>query len=352
MPLRLERYANGIYRIRGSHHGRRVDASARTRIRADAEKVLEATERKIFDEAVLGKAPERSFAEAAAGYMRGGGEREHLAPILTRIGNLPLKEVTQDVIDRLALELYPREAAADATRLRKVYTPISAVMVWGADAWGLDRRRIRRPKSPPGRVDWRTPQEIETLLEHAGHLAPILTAYVGTGARATEMLELDWRDVSPAAARLTFWETKGGYPRHVDLCQRVRAALPQRGLGPVWKNSRGEPWHCYDAINLQLRKLCSRHGLPHIHLHVLRHTWATWTYAVTKDLTKLMAQGGWKSADLAMRYVHAGTDDLARDVLEHGWGESGTGLPHISRPFPHRSATTGQDLQSLKGAKG
>lgn len=330
MPLRIEQYASGIFRIRGTHHGRRVDASAKTRIRADAEKVLEATERRIFEEVVYKKAPERSFAEAAAGYMRGGGEREHLAPILARIGRLGLKDVTQDVIDTLALELFPRGAAADSTRLRKVYTPISAVMMWGADAWGLDRRRIRRPKAPPGRVDWRTPQEIETLLEHAGHLRPLLTAYVGTGARASEMLELQWRDVSPAAARLTFWETKGGYPRHVDLGERVRDALPQRGAGPVWLNSRGDAWHCYDAVNLQLRKLCSRHGLPHIHLHVLRHTWATWAYAVTRDLTHIMGQGGWKSADLAMRYVHAGTDDLAEDVAAHGWGSFKVASP--SRP--------------------
>ena len=327
MPLRLEQYASGIYRIRGVHHGRRVDASARTRIRADAEKVLEATQRRIFDEAVLGKPPERTFAEAAAGYMRGGGEREHLTAILLEIGTRPLKEITQDVIDTLALKLYPRGAAADSTRLRKVYTPISAVMTWAADAWGLERRRIRRPASPPGRVDWRTPQEIETLLEHAGHLRPMLTAYVGTGARASEMLELQWRDVSPAAARLTFWETKGGYARHVDLGARAREALPARGVGPVWLNSRGEPWHAYDAVNLQLRKLCSRHGLPHIHLHVLRHTWATWAYAVTKDLTFVMSRGGWKSADLAMRYVHAGTDDLARDVLEHGWEFPGSMAP-------------------------
>lgn len=352
MPLRLERYASGIYRLRGSHHGRRVDASTRTRVLADAEKVREATERKIFDEVVLGKAPARSFAEAAAGYMRGGGEREHLTPVLVRIGRLPMKDVTQDVIDRLAFDIYPEDAASDATRLRKVYTPVSAVMNWGADAWGLDKRRIRRPKPSPGRVDWRTPQEIETLLEHAGHLAPILTAFVGSGARASEMVDLQWRDVSPAGARLTLWETKGGYARHVDLGARVRAALPQRGLGPVWRNSRGLPWHGYDAINLQLRKLCARHALPHIHLHVLRHTWATWTYAVTRDLTFVMAQGGWKSAELALRYVHAGTDDLAADVIAHGWAESGTNLPHISRQDRQRSATTGQVLQSRKGAKG
>lgn len=335
MPLRLEQYASGIYRIRGSHHGRRVDASAKTRIRADAEKVLEATERKIFDEAVLGKPPERTFAEAAAGYMRGGGEREHLTAILLKIGTRPLKEVTQDVIDDVALALFPKDGAADSTRLRKVYTPISAVMVWASDAWGLDRRRIRRPSPPQGRVDWRTPAEIEQWLVTLPRLAPLLSAYVGTGARASEMLDLRWKDVSPAAQRMTFWETKGGYSRHVDLQGRVRAQLPQRAdpSDLVWLNSRGEPWHGYDAVNLALRKAAKKHALPHLHLHVLRHTWATWAYAVTKDLTFVMGQGGWKSADLAMRYVHAGTDDLAAEVLAHGWTiREGSGSPSRVKP--------------------
>jgi hypothetical protein len=38
-----------------------------------------------------------------------------------------------------------------------------------------------------------------------------------------------------------------------------------------------------------------------------------------RDLTFLQAQGGWKSVELVMRYVHAGTDDLAESVLAHGW---------------------------------
>lgn len=339
MPLRLELYANGIFRIRGTHHGRSVDASARTRVRADAEKVLEATERRIFDEEVLGKAPERTFAEAATGYMRGGGEREHLSAILLEIGDRPLTKVTQDVIDEIAVRLFPH--AKSSTRVRKVYTPISAVLNWAADSWGESyRRRIRRPSQPAGRIDWRTPAEIEALLAVADHLVPILTVYAGTGARASELIDLRWRDVSPAAQRITFWETKGDYARHVDLGERVRAALPQRTAPDdfVFLNSRGEPWHGYDAVNLQLGKVCARHALPHIHLHVLRHTRATWAYAVKRDLTFLMQQCGWKSADLAMRYVHAGTDDLAAEVLAHGWEQYGsTEKPVAVKPLARKA---------------
>jgi hypothetical protein len=32
-----------------------------------------------------------------------------------------------------------------------------------------------------------------------------------------------------------------------------------------------------------------------------------------------MALGGWASTELAMRYIHVGAEDLAEEVLEHGW---------------------------------
>jgi hypothetical protein len=32
-----------------------------------------------------------------------------------------------------------------------------------------------------------------------------------------------------------------------------------------------------------------------------------------------MQQGGWRSATMVMRYAHAASDDLAREVLNEGW---------------------------------
>lgn len=317
MSLNVYRRKSGVFYIRGAHHGVAIDRSARTRVRAEAEAVREKLHRQIFDEQVLGKPQERSFAEAALGYMRGGGESDLLTPILLVWKDRPLSAVTQDEIDQLAFRLYPD--GQGSTRNRKIYTPISAVMNWAADAYRLPPFRIRRPKQPAGRLDWRTPAEIERWLDAAGDLAPLLTFYVGTGARASEAINLDWKDVSPAGQRAVLWETKGGYARHVDLQSRVREKLPTRQEGCVWRSRTGDPWHAYDAVNLRLTRIAERTGLPPIHLHVFRHTWATWAYAVTRDLTFLMSQGGWRSAQLAMRYIHLGTDDLADQVLKHKW---------------------------------
>ncbi len=53
--------------------------------------------------------------------------------------------------------------------------------------------------------------------------------------------------------------------------------------------------------------------------HVLRHTWATWFYAQTRDFGGLMDQGGWSKADMANRYRKLTPDDLSVRLLKHGW---------------------------------
>jgi integrase len=53
--------------------------------------------------------------------------------------------------------------------------------------------------------------------------------------------------------------------------------------------------------------------------YTLRHTWATWFYARTKDFGRLLDLGGWNKADTANRYRKAAPADLGNRLLEHGW---------------------------------
>ena len=38
--------------------------------------------------------------------------------------------------------------------------------------------------------------------------------------------------------------------------------------------------------------------------HALRHTWASWHYALHRDPLRLRAEGGWSSLALVERYAH------------------------------------------------
>lgn len=320
MPLNVYKRPSGVFHIRGTHCGQRVDRSSGARTLKDARAIASKWEKEIFERYVYGTKAVATFAEAAAGYLRSGGSADFLEPILLAVGSKPLKDLSQVDLDALAHKLYP--TAQGSTRNRRVYTPFIAVFSYAALAGLSDRRVWKRPKQPQGRLDWRTPAEIERLLAAVTPSArAICTFYVGTGARASEAVALDWKDITPAAQRAVLWETKSGYSRHVDLCPRTRAALPARPVegGAVFLSARGTPWHAYDALNLALRRACDDIGIEHLSCHTLRHTWATWAYAVTRDLPWLMQQGGWRTAQLAMRYTHVGARDLADEVLAHGW---------------------------------
>lgn len=342
--MSLHLYKRGsIWWIRGTVQEQRVRTSAETRDRKEAEQVRAKLEADLFKRSVYGAQTVATFREAATGYMKSGGEATHIDPIVREIGGKKLAEINQGIIDSLALKLKPK--AAPSTRIRQVYTPILAVMNYAAENSLCDPIRVRKPKVKNGRTEWLTPTEAENWIDAlAGHehIQRLVIFYLGTGCRASEALVgqdetgesvgLFWKDVTLGERRAVLWDTKEDYARHVDLQERVRDALPERGRGtsPVFLNSRGDPWHGYDAINLMLRKIRARRTalikaggdlpeLPHVHCHLFRHTWATWAYAVTHDITFLMKYGGWKSPAMVMHYTHAGTPELGEDVQAHGW---------------------------------
>ena len=253
MALYLECGPTGIWKVRGTVQGVEYSRSARTRVRGEAEAIRAMMEADAFKRAVFGAKSVATFAEAATGYREAGGAMDHLDALVKRFGTTPLREIKQATVDKAARDMKPD--AKPATLIRQIYTPMSAVMNFAASQDLCDPVKFRKPKVANSRVEFLTPAEAADLIAILPpQLAGLVTFYLATGCRATEALTLQWRDVSPANERIVFWDTKMGYARGVNLPQIARDALPERGVGPVFLNSRGEPWHGYDAINLMLKR--------------------------------------------------------------------------------------------------
>jgi len=199
-----------------------------------------------------------------------------------------------------------------------------------------------KPKQTEGRTNYLLPAEMRRLVMAAApHLKPLLIFLVGTGARMGEALELQWRDVDLVGARATFWGTrinaegqkrrgtKGGKRRVARLppvVVQALAALPHRdgtvfrwqtktpvrpGMAPprvseYADKDRQGGGQIKTAWNGALRRagLDVNDGYPRLTPHDLRHTWASWHYAVHKDLLLLKKEGGWSSVTLVERYAH------------------------------------------------
>lgn len=340
MPLTIKRrHGSPNWYLRGTIRGLVVDESTGTSDRKAAEEVRAIREAELLKRSVHGDSATRTFAEAALSYMETGGEGTHLAPILKAIGTKPLAAIGQAEIDALVKKLKPN--AAPSTANRHIYTPVAAVLHHAARKRWCEKPVIARPKEPKGRIRWVTHEEAERMIQAAApHLRPLVVLLFSTGARISEALYLDWRNVDLERAHVEFIDTKNGEARGVPLHPRAVAALStlphregavfRRALPSVTASGKrrplGDPYEIREGGGGQIKTawagMLKRSGITDFSPHDCRHTWATWHYRANRDLTALMELGGWKSAAMVMRYAHVNTSHLAGSIGEI-WGKSG-----------------------------
>jgi integrase len=331
MPLKLvPRKGSPYWYLRGSVRGISVFESTGVGLdnRPAAEDALAVRHAELVRRSILGDPATRTFAEAALSYLEAGGERTHLAPIIKHFGNRKLAQIGQAEIDEAARKLKPK-SSSPSTLNRHIYTPIAAVLHHAARKKWCDKPVIARPQEPKGRIRYITPDEADRLLLAASpHLRPLVVFLLGTGARLSEALYLDWRQVDLNRRQVTFLDTKNGDPRSVPLHPRVVAALSALAHreGAVFrrpakkgdKNPLAKPYSERLGGGGQVKTawagMLRRSGIKDFTPHDCRHTWATWHYAANRDLAALMQLGGWKSPEMVLRYAHANVGHLTASI--------------------------------------
>jgi integrase len=316
--------------IRGTLRGCRVEESTGVADRKVAEEIFAKRSGEILTESVYGTSVTMTFAHAAASYLENGGNHRFMTPVLDHFGTTLLRNIDQNALDTAAKKLYPK--AGPATRNRQFYTPASAVLHHGAKRGWCSQPVIERPKLPPGRVRWITPEEANRLIDACSpHLAPLVTMLLYTGARLSEALYLDWRNVDLDRAHVQFLadETKTEQSRGVPLAPRVVAALAalKHREGAVFRTRGtkrdpiGQPYarkregqEGGGQIKTAWKGACRRAGIVDFTPHDCRHTWATWHYQAHRDLGALQALGGWASLEMVMRYAHTNVANHAASI--------------------------------------
>jgi integrase len=258
----------------------------------------------------------RKFAEAALSYLeaepRSDNHKARITRLLRALGDVALGQVDQETAIVLKRRMLRPDATA-RTYVAEVVMPLRAILNHAHKLGWCDVPHFAVPKAEAGRTLYLLPAEAERLMAAAApHLRPLLVFLLGTGARMSEAIELDWRDVDLVGARAIFWVTKNGKRRIARLPPAVVAALanlPHRE-GPVFLTGLGRSYSDRERryggqIKTAWRGAIRRAGLdPELRPHDLRHTWASWFYAVHRDVLKLKDEGGWSSLALVERYAH------------------------------------------------
>lgn len=345
MPLKVVRRKDtGSLTIVGTvklpdGQGRRIRTRAASDDRRLADEEAAALEAKILRDAWHGeRRGTRSFGEAVIAYLeaepRSAGTHGRLTRLLRAVGDVPLSAINQETAVRARQAMLAPDGAP-ATIRRGVIVPLRAVLLHAHKALGwCDPPRFVVPKEPEGRTRYLLPTNAEKMIgEAAPHLRPLIEFLLCTGARMSEALELDWRDVDLVGARAILWRTKNGKRRIAALNGRCLSALASGNVGRsglVFRTHRGTPYGDRDRrgggqIKTGWKAALRRSGLdPELTPHDLRHTWASWHYALHRDLLALKVEGGWSSVTLVERYAHLLPAGHEAEIREF-WHGRGTG---------------------------
>jgi integrase len=342
MPLQIvRRRGSPKFQITGTVAGQRIRQSAETTNLALAREKAAALEADLLRAEWHGeRRGHRSFAQAVDSYLdaapRAIGDRRRLTRILSKLGDVRLAAVDQEMVDRVRKAILSPEAAP-ATVRRGVIVPIRAVLLHAHRRGWCDAPHFEIPRESEGRTRYFLPDQADRLLGaavgRAEHLHVLLLLLLCTGMRLAEGLELEWPEVDLGGGRAILWadQTKGRRRRNVVLPPRLVACLanlPHRE-GAVIRSRYGLPYADRQRegggqIKTAWRGALRRAGLdPEFTPHDLRHTWATWHYALHKDLLLLKVEGGWSSVTLVERYAHlmpAGHEVAISRFLGHKTG--------------------------------
>lgn len=133
-----------------------------------------------------------------------------------------------------------------------------------------------------------------------------------TGARKNEILKARWENVNLEQRLLTVPVSKSGKPRHIvlsDAAVSVIRAIPRKKDIP-WLfpgHASGKP---LSDLYLFWNKLRQELGLTDVHIHDLRHTFASFLVNSGHSLYEVQKMLGHCDPRTTMRYAHLGQESL------------------------------------------
>lgn len=333
MSLKLvRRRGSAVFYVRGTVRGIRCFETSGTSDKTRAEAYRAKREAELYEEALYGKHAVISFRRAALNYLefqdRPVRTKHYIGRLVDHFGPTSLAKIDQLAAEKAITSLL-KPNAAPGTKARSVYVPLAAVLNHANRRGWCERPQFYLPKLPPGKTRWLTPTEFLALIDHAAeHVRPLLLFIVCTGARMGEALDLDWADVDLPAAKVVFRLTKNSAPRAASLPTAAVFSLAELPLreGAVFRRDDGEPYadrkrEGGGQIKTAWAGACRRAGIATATPHDLRHTWASWFYAVSKDPLLLKMEGGWKSLNMIERYAHLMPSGMVPEIARV-WGNA------------------------------
>lgn len=240
--------------------------------------------------------------------------RVHLVPFF---GKMNLGDIAPEHIERYKAKKRG-ERLGDSTinlHLTTLAKCLKCAQEWNRILLAPHVAKIKASRPPK---TFLTPQESEKLLTYVGEHSPayydLILLALRTGMRRGELLGLQWGDVDLERREITVRHSlvrgilscpKSYKVRYIKMTGEVSEMLSRRRSrgGYVFHTESGDAWS-YATIDRNLKIIGRNAGLPNVHWHAFRHTFASQLVSTGVPLHVVKELLGHSDIKMTMDYAH------------------------------------------------
>jgi len=280
--------------------------------------------------------------------------------IYPALGDIKLPEITPAQLTALLLDIQA-EGKAHSTVI-KVYTILHSFFKMAFMGGMIDRNPMDKVERPKPRKDEvkadaplaYTPAEVQTILAGLEHeplkWQALVHLLIDTGIRRGECCALQWKNIDfetgavTIAGNLCYTPAKGVYldtPKNghtrtvyagahtLALLRQLRAEQSRQAISAYvfTQEASPEPMHPQSPTRY-LKKFSQRYGVPDLHPHKLRHTFASIAITNGADVASVSEALGHSDKAVTLRmYTHADQESIshAAQIVREAIKKAGQG---------------------------